>query len=77
MVHFIAKADISDALKRHAGHLILYRNMFSGCTDLDVVEVDFSQAVVIVVDSLQGFLHIGGVWRLIREDLEWIWFHYT
>lgn len=45
--------------------------------DLDVVEVDFDQAAVVVVDSLQGFLHVGGVGRLIGEDLEWIWFHNT
>lgn len=44
---------------------------------LDVVEVDFSQAAVVVVDSLQSFLHVGGVRRLVREDLERIWFHHT
>lgn len=43
--------------------------------DLDVVKVDFSQTAIIVVNSLQGFLHIGGVWRFFREDLERIWFH--
>lgn len=51
--------------------------LVSGSADLDVVEVDFSQAAVVVVDSLQGFLHVGGVWRLIGEDLKRIWFHYT
>lgn len=49
----------------------------SRSADLDVVEVDFSQAAVVVVDSLQGFLHVGGVRRLVGEDLEGIWFHHT
>lgn len=44
---------------------------------LDVVEVDFSQAAVVVVDSLQSLLHVGGVGRLVWEDLERIWFYHT
>lgn len=44
---------------------------------LDVVEVDFSQAAVIVVDSFQSLLHVGGVGWLVREDLERIWFYHT
>lgn len=51
--------------------------VLSRSAHLDVVEVDFNQAAVVVVDSLQSFLHIGGVGRLVGEDLEWIWFHYT
>lgn len=46
-------------------------------TDLDVVEVDLYQAAVIVVDPLQGLLHVGGVGGFLWEDLEWIWFHNT
>lgn len=44
---------------------------------LDVVQVDLSQRAVIVEDSLEGLLHIRGVWRFFREALEWIWFHNT
>lgn len=51
--------------------------VISPTADLDVVEVDFSQAAVVVVDPLQSFFHVGGVGWLVREDLEWIWFHYT
>lgn len=51
--------------------------LISWWAHLDVVEVDFSQAAVIVVDPLQSFLHVGGVGRLVREDLEGICFHHT
>lgn len=51
--------------------------LISWWAHLDVVEVDFNQAAVVVVDPLQSFLHVGGVGRLIGKDLEGIWFHHT
>ena len=42
-----------------------------------VVQIDVIQTAVVLLNSWQSILNIGGVWGLLREDLELIWLHHT